>query len=336
MPMYSINKEYLLETTITQLFEQQVDKTSDNIAVSFEGQTLSYLELDQRANQLARYLHENELGAGDYVVVLMQRSLEMIIALYGILKAGAAYVPLDPECPVERLKGIIEDTQAKLIISQPDLLDKLPDNNATLICFEDDKTQSTPDPLLCSYSKSRPAQKANHDDTAYVIFTSSSTGKPKGVMNSHAGIINRLMWMQETFCLNTEDRILQKTPYSFDVSVWEFFWPLLNGAQLVVARPGGHKEPDYLSKILQQAGITIVHFVPSMLRVFLEIGDISRAEALKHVVCSGEVLHYNLQQQFFKQSAAELHNLYGPTEAAIDVSHWHCRRNDARQIGVVK
>jgi microcystin synthetase protein McyA len=165
-----------------------------------------------------------------------------------------------------------------------------------------------------------------------MIYTSGSTGKPKGAMNTHQGICNRLLWMQNQYGLTEADKVLQKTPFSFDVSVWEFFWPLLVGARLVVAEPGGHRDPAYLVKLIVERGITVLHFVPSMLRAFLQEPGVERCRSLRHVVCSGEALPYDLQEQFFRLVPSQLHNLYGPTEAAVDVTHWTCRRDDERKI----
>ena len=321
-------RDYDLSTTLPKLFESQVDKTPDSTALIFENDSLTYKQLDCRANQLAHCLRENNVVAGDTVAVFMNRSLEMVIALYGIHKAGAAYVPLDSEYPLERLGWMLSDTQTRLILSQTCLQQKLPDNSAKIICIDDAGWSLN----VTSFSESRIPLSGKSDDTAYVIYTSGSTGKPKGVLNSHSGIVNRLCWMQEAFPLTLDDRILHKTPYSFDVSVWEFFWPLINGATLVIARPEGHKAPAYLSRILYEQAITTVHFVPSMLRVFLESAEFNPAGALKRVICSGEALGFDIQQQFFQQSTAELHNLYGPTEAAVDVSHWSCKRDDKHKV----
>ncbi len=165
------------------------------------------------------------------------------------------------------------------------------------------------------------------ENLSYVIYTSGSTGRPKGALNTHAGIVNRLLWMQDAYQLTSSDRVLQKTPYSFDVSVWEFFWPLMTGACLVVAKPGGHQDPDYLVDLICREQITTIHFVPSMLRAFLEVKGIEECASLKRVICSGEALPFDVQERFFSRSKAELHNLYGPTEAAVDVTFWQCQRN---------
>ncbi|MEJ1935115.1 amino acid adenylation domain-containing protein, partial [Nostoc sp. NIES-2111] len=172
-----------------------------------------------------------------------------------------------------------------------------------------------------------PHSNIQPDNLAYVIYTSGSTGKPKGAMNTHKGICNRLLWMQETYQLNTTDTVLQKTPFSFDVSVWEFFWTLITGARLVIAKPGGHKDSDYLIDLITQEQITTLHFVPSMLQAFLQNRHVEKCSSLRRVVCSGEALPVDLQNRFFQRLECELHNLYGPTEAAIDVTFWQCQKN---------
>ncbi|HRQ25328.1 MAG TPA: amino acid adenylation domain-containing protein, partial [Anaerolineales bacterium] len=168
------------------------------------------------------------------------------------------------------------------------------------------------------------------ENLAYMIYTSGSTGKPKGALNTHAGIFNRLYWMQSEYRLTPDDRVLQKTPFSFDVSVWEFFLPLMFGARLVVAKPEGHKDPQYLVDLIQRESVTTLHFVPSMLYPFLETRGVSDCASVRRVICSGEALPVELANRFFKVLRAELHNLYGPTEAAVDVSHWTCHPGESR------
>ena len=184
--------------------------------------------------------------------------------------------------------------------------------------------------LIAGENIENPVNRAAPENVAYVIYTSGSTGRPKGVMNEHRGIVNRLIWMQEEYRLTPTDRVLQKTPFSFDVSVWEFFWPLQVGASLVLAKPGGHKDSTYLTKLIIDQGITTLHFVPSMLRIFLEEDGVEECNGIKRVICSGEALPYDLQKRFFEKLDTELHNLYGPTEAAVDVTYWACRPNSER------
>ena len=181
--------------------------------------------------------------------------------------------------------------------------------------------------LLADYDDTALERSGTSADLAYVIYTSGSTGKPKGAMNTHRGICNRLLWMQDEYRLTESDVVLQKTPFSFDVSVWEFFWPLMAGARMVLAKPGGHRDNRYLVDLIERENVSVLHFVPSMLRLFLEEPGLERCASLRDVICSGEALPLELQQRFFKRLDAGLHNLYGPTEAAIDVTYWRCRFN---------
>jgi amino acid adenylation domain-containing protein len=312
-------KDFPLEKTLDQLIQQQVYRSPDSVAVQFEDQALSYRELDARANQLANYLSENGVGPETLVAVCMERSVEMVIALYGVLKSGAAYVPLDPEHPTERLAFVIDETRTPVILSQQHLRDRIPDAESKIFCLDSEWD------AIKERDSSRLPATATPDNLAYVIYTSGSTGKPKGVMNTHKGIVNRLCWMQQAFQLDADDMVLQKTPFSFDVSVWEFFWPIMTGACVVLAKPGGHRDTAYLAGLIIDRAITTLHFVPSMLKIFLEHESLKAAGSLKRVICSGEALTRELQEQFFDVCDAELHNLYGPTEAAVDVTSWHCR-----------
>ncbi len=315
--------DYPEHTCVHQLFESQVEQQPEAVAVVFEGETLTYQELNRRANQLAHTLQSLGVGPETLVGVCMERSLEMVIALMGILKAGGAYVPLDPAYPAERLDYMIRDAQLPVLLTQKRLVDVLPAmEQATIMCLDTDIDWQA----SLAYD-ANPASGVQPDNLAYMIYTSGSTGKPKGVMNIHRGLMNRLHWMQQTYHLTPEDRVMQKTPFSFDVSVWEFFWPLMTGARLVVARPGGHQDPAYLAALIAGQQITTIHFVPSMLQAFLQQPDLEGCRSLKRVICSGEALPVELQERFFSRfEAVELHNLYGPTEASIDVTCWQCRR----------
>jgi amino acid adenylation domain-containing protein len=316
-------KPYALEDCLHQRIEAQVTKTPEAIAVTFEYQHLTYAELNQRANQLAHYLQSQGVGPDVLVGVCLERSLDMVVALLGILKAGGAYLPLDPVLPPERLVFMVTDAQAPLILTQPELIATLPTNLPVV---------GLDSPAIAQAPATNPVNYVTPDNLAYVIYTSGSTGKPKGAMNTHRGICNRLHWMQAEYKLTTGDRILQKTPFSFDVSVWEFFWPLMTGASLHIAQPGGHKDSHYLVRTIAAAHITTLHFVPSMLQAFLEAPGLESCTSLRQVFCSGETLSTDLQDRFWAKFSShegtepELHNLYGPTEAAIDVTYWHCQR----------
>ncbi|WP_299485540.1 amino acid adenylation domain-containing protein [Acaryochloris sp. IP29b_bin.137] len=306
--------DYPLHQTLPDLLFAQAEKTPEAVALIVDEVTLTYRELHQRANQLAHRLQKQGIGPEHRVAIYLERSVAMMVAILAVVKAGATYVPLDPSYPQARLQWMLEDAAvAAVLTDQSTLLPTLP-SIAPLI----DVSAGTHSPTT------EPQRLLHPDNSVYIIYTSGSTGQPKGVINTHRGLVNRLQWMQETYALSIGDRVLQKTPLSFDVSVWELFWPLLNGATLVVAKPGGHKDNAYLVDIFRQQNITTLHFVPSMLAAFLEAP--SACPSLKQVICSGEALSPELQRQFFEQFPdAELHNLYGPTEAAIDVTAWRCQ-----------
>ncbi len=310
---------------IHELFEAQVERTPDAVAVVFEDQHVTYRELNRRANQLAHYLQKRGVGPETLVGICVERSLEMVVGLYGILKAGGAYVPLDPTYPPERLIFMMADTQAPVLLTQKKPASVFTDQPhlnrpPRLICLDSDWEN------IARHTDQNSVSRVTGDNLVYVIYTSGSTGQPKGAMNTHAAIRNRLLWMQQAYCLTETDRVMQKTPFSFDVSVWEFFWPLLNGACLVVAQPEGHKDSAYLVRLVIEQNVTTMHFVPPMLQVFVEEQGVDRCKSLKRVICSGEALPFDLQQRFFARLGAELHNLYGPTEASVDVTFWPCQR----------
>ncbi|BAY48984.1 peptide synthetase [Scytonema sp. HK-05] len=312
--------DYPQDQCIHELFEAQVERSPDAIAVIFEDQQLTYRELNTKANQLAHHLQTLGVAPEVLVGICVERSLEMVIALLGILKAGGAYVPLDPAYPQERLAFMLHETSVPVLLTQARLLESLPYHQAKVICLDADWD------AISQQRQENPTGWVTINNLAYVIYTSGSTGRPKGAMNTHMGICNRLLWMQDTYQFTPADSVLQKTPFSFDVSVWEFFLPLLDGSRLVVAQPGGHQDSAYLVKLIAQEQITTLHFVPSMLQVFLQEPGLEKCKSLKRVICSGEALPFELQKRFFASLDAELHNLYGPTEAAIDVTFWTCKR----------
>ncbi|QBI46968.1 non-ribosomal peptide synthetase [Burkholderia pseudomallei] len=327
-------RDYPIEQCIHQLFEAQVDRKQEAIALTFEGQRLSYAELNARANRLAHYLQARGVGPDRLVALCAERGIEMVVGLLAILKAGGAYVPLDPSHPPERLRRMLDDTNPVAV-----LVDDI--GADALASFESHVAARSPRVHLsrdiaqwraCSPANpSTPRERAARR-LAYVIYTSGSSGEPKGVMNEHRGVVNRLWWMQQTYALDERDAVLQKTPFSFDVSVWEFFWPLMSGARLVIAKPEGHKDPAYLSELIDRERVTTLHFVPSMLQAFLEDEGAARGcGSVKRVMCSGEALPPSLVKRFYRcLPDARLHNLYGPTEAAVDVTAWAC---DAEEGG---
>ncbi|MGP4029202.1 amino acid adenylation domain-containing protein [Actinomadura sp. 3N407] len=286
-------------TTLPALFEARTKLCPAAPAVTFEGRTLSYAQLNAAANRLARRLVEQGGGPEQRVALMVPRSLELVVAVLAVVKAGAAYVPIDSNYPDDRIAHMLEDADPALLITPEDVDAR----------GYDDADLDVP---------------VSPDHPAYVIYTSGSTGRPKGVVVSHAAIVNRLLWTQDRYGLDASDRVLQKTPSGFDVSVWEFFWPLIAGAGLVMARPGGHRDPAYLVETIEREGITTVHFVPSMLGAFLPEVAPGRCRSLRRVVCSGEALTGDLVAEFHRRLAAGLHNLYGPTETAVDVTFRPC------------
>ncbi|HEY0685971.1 MAG TPA: amino acid adenylation domain-containing protein, partial [Steroidobacter sp.] len=324
---------YPQEDCLHELFEAQVAKTPNNTAVVYEGERLTYAELNDRANRLAHYLRESGVTADTLVGLCVERSLEMVVGLLGILKAGGAYVPLDPGYPRERLAYLIEDSGVQWLLTQEALLERtgqLLAEQARVRVLSLDGAELQSELQRCPAENPRRSADQSSRNLAYVIYTSGSTGQPKGAMNEHRAVANRLHWMQERYALSAQDRVLQKTPFSFDVSVWEFFWTLLSGAELIVARPEGHKDPTYLSQLIQRSGVTRLHFVPSMLQTFLEHCHSEECASLRQIVCSGEELSAGLARKCLERLPhVRLSNLYGPTEAAVDVTSWECTAQDA-------
>ncbi|MFJ4348946.1 amino acid adenylation domain-containing protein [Pseudomonas sp. NPDC089401] len=334
--------DYDLEQTLHGLIEAQVLRTPEAVAVRAEEGSLSYRQLNEQANRLAHYLIGLGVKPDDRVAICVERGLSMVVGLLAILKAGGAYVPVDPDYPAERVRHMLTDSAPVAVLVHA-ATRHVPEGEVIDLDQPVWNDQPASNPVVAGLTPRH---------LAYVIYTSGSTGLPKGVMNEHAGVVNRLLWMQDAYELGADDVVLQKTPFSFDVSVWEFLWPLQTGARLVMARPGGHRDPEYLRQVIQDEAVTTLHFVPSMLDVFLssaestipvgagspantgEAGAIYRVgffagkpapTALKRVVCSGEALPGSLVRRFHEQlPEVELHNLYGPTEAAVDVSAWHC------------
>jgi amino acid adenylation domain-containing protein len=302
-----------------RLVEEQAGRDPDVIAVRFAGHDLTFRELDRRANQLAHRLRRFGVGPDRIVGIAMHRSIEMVVGLLGILKAGGAFLPIDPDSPAERLAFMVKDADVPILLVHSPVEGQLPLHRAHTISLDAHRHAIADEPAT------PPDVAVGPDHLAYVIYTSGSTGMPKGAMNTHRAICNRLLWMQEAYGLSPEDRVLQKTPCSFDVSVWEFFWPLSTGARLVVARPDGHHYPEYLAHVIEQEQITTVHFVPSMLQLFLERDGLrTSCASLRRTICSGEALAPALVERFFSMLDGELHNLYGPAEAAVDVTYWQC------------
>ena len=315
--------------TVHSLFEQQVARSPSAEAVVFEDETVTYGQLNRRASALAHRLRRQGVTAEVMVGIRMERSIEMMVGLLGILKAGGAYVPVDPAYPAERTRFLLEDSGVAVLLTQARLLKSLPAVGCHTIVLDAGERS------FAAEEASNPGATAGSRNLAYMIYTSGSTGKPKGAMNEHRGIINRLLWQQTVRPLAPGDSVLQKTTFSFDVSVWELFLPLLAGARLVMARPGGQQDPDYLIRTIREQRITLVHFVPSMLRMFLTARDVETCTGIEHIMCSGEALPADVVETCHRKLPATVHNLYGPTEAAVEVTYWECPRDwPARTIPI--
>nr|MDZ8004603.1 amino acid adenylation domain-containing protein [Nostoc sp. DedSLP05]MDZ8100847.1 amino acid adenylation domain-containing protein [Nostoc sp. DedSLP01] len=318
--------DYAFDKCIHQLFEQQVERTPNAVAVVFENQQLTYHELNCRANQLAHYLQSLGVSADVLVGICVERSLEMVVGLLGTLKAGGAYVPLDPEYPQDRLSFMLRDAQVSVLLTQQHLVESLPQHRARVVHLDKDWL------LISEFSQENPIADVQPSNIAYVIYTSGSTGQPKGVILSHSNLCNHTFWMQATFPLTKKDKVLQKTPFGFDASVWEFYAPLLAGGQLLIAEPGGHTDSAYLLRLIAQQQVTTIQLVPSLLQMLLEQGGIETCHSLKHVFCGGEVLPVTLLEGLLSKLDVNLHNLYGPTETCIDATFWNCQREIYPQL----
>jgi amino acid adenylation domain-containing protein len=292
----------------------------DAVAVRDEATVLTYSEFAANVHQLAHFLGSLGVGPESRVAVCLPRSASTVVALHATVTAGAAYIPVDPDYPRERVRNLIADACPHVVLTDRANA-RLVAGDARVVCLDEID--------LTGYPTAAPRVGLHPDNAAYVIYTSGSTGHPKGAVISHRAIANRLDWMQARYGLTAEDVVLQKTPLGFDVSVWELFWPLSVGAALVVAAPDGHRDPEYLRDLIVRQHVTVCHFVPSMLRAFLNIRSIGRCGSLRDVICSGEALPVDLVRRFHGVLSARLHNLYGPTETAVDVSSWECHAGES-------
>ncbi len=310
---------------VHELFEQQVARTPDATAVVFGEQSLTYRQLDARANQVAHRLCATGIGVDNLVAIHAERSIELMVAVYGVLKTGAAYLPLDPSLPPGRLEYILANSNADAILVQGAAFPGTP----PVPVFSVDDPQAWAD-----WPTTKPGSVALPDARAYVIYTSGSTGRPKGVVNTHRGLVNQLDWLQRDHRLDASDTVVQKTPFGFDVSVMELFWPLTVGARLVLAAPEGHRDPQYLRDLINREQVTTVHFVPSMLGAFLADEGLPACRTVRRVLCSGEELPRTVVDRFFTQFDCQLHNLYGPTEAAIHCSGRSCAPGETGPVPI--
>jgi amino acid adenylation domain-containing protein len=326
---WSINAvRHLDETPVHRLIEREVQASPDATAVLVGDESLSYAELNQRANRLAHHLIKRGVRPDGKVGIAVERSIGMVVGLLAIMKAGGAYVPLDPDYPADRLAYMLDDSGIELLLTQSPIRHRLPPAAGVRV-LELDALDLSAEP------EHNPHVAVHGENLAYVIYTSGSTGRPKGAANRHRSLYNRLAWMQQAYGLTSVDTVLQKTPFSFDVSVWEFFWPLMTGARLAVASPGDHRDPQRLVELIRQYEVTTLHFVPSMLQAFLAHDGIEACASVARIVCSGEALPAEARNEVFKRlPRAALYNLYGPTEAAIDVTHWTCRDDGSAQVPI--
>jgi amino acid adenylation domain-containing protein len=309
---------YPNEGCLHQRFEAQASLSPDATAVVFDAERLTYRELDARANQLANHLGKLGVGPDVLVGVVMERSLELMVAIFGIHKAGGAYVPLDPAYPAERLAFLLADTRAAVVLTQARFRSLLAEAPAAIVALDDE-------PALALESVERPVCLADPGHASYVIYTSGSTGRPKGVVIPHAAIANRVLWLCATWPLRPDDAVLHKTPITFDASVWEFFAPLLGGARVVMARPEGHRDAGYLIQALVDHDVTVLQLVPSMAEILALEPGLERCTSLRRLYCGGETLHRALVERFrARLPGLEVINTYGPTEAAIDSTYWAC------------
>ncbi|MGQ3480236.1 amino acid adenylation domain-containing protein [Paenibacillus sp. TY11] len=328
---------YPCNQTIPKMFEEQVERTPDHIAVVLGKQSLTYRELNERANRLARTLGAKGVEPDQSVGILVHRSLDMVVGIYAILKAGGAYVPIDPEFPADRIRFMLEDSGAKLVLTQSHLAEQAALSFDGQVLVLDRHEQNGKEVYHEDGSNLEPLAGPHH--VAYVIYTSGSTGKPKGVMVEHHSVLNRILWMHDRYGLSAEDTILQKTAFTFDVSVWELFWWSMVGSKVSLLSVGGEKNPEDIVDTIARDGVSTMHFVPAMLHAFLEYVEQQPREVmqaklatLRHVFASGEALppqHVARFQRLVSSLAgAKLINLYGPTEATVDVSYFDCEPSE--------
>ncbi|VVM85413.1 MULTISPECIES: non-ribosomal peptide synthetase [Pseudomonas] len=310
---------------LPESLNQQARLTPERPALIWEGGQMDFAELHTQANRLAHYLRDKGVGPDVCVAIACERSPQLLIGLLAIIKAGGAYVPLDPDYPAERLAYMLSDSGVQLLLTHTRLLERLPASEGVSSIAMDTLH-------LDSWPSHAPGLHLHGDNLAYVIYTSGSTGQPKGVGNTHAALAERLQWMQDTYRLNETDVLMQKAPISFDVSVWECFWPLITGARLLIAGPGEHRDPHRIAQLVQAYGVTTLHFVPPLLSLFIDEPLSAECTSLRRLFSGGEALPAELRNRVLAQlPAVQLHNRYGPTETAINVTHWQCSSADGER-----
>jgi amino acid adenylation domain-containing protein len=313
----STDRAYDYPEGIHQYFLEQVRLNPDRTALVFRDETMTYGQLHQKSASLASYLKDKGVEKESIVGLSLERSFEMVVGMYAIVLAGGTYLPIEPALPEDYISYILEDSKVRIILSKEEFSACFPDTVDFIPLEKFDYSLSSSPVELPPVAP---------DDRIYILYTSGSTGRPKGVEITHKGLTNRLLWMDEEYKLTSNDILFQKTPYNFDVSGWEFWWPLMKGVPLVIADPDGHKDNRYLIETIETKKITIIHFVPSMLREFLKSCQPGNCTSLRDVICSGESLPAAVVREFYDiLPESRLHNLYGPTEASIDVTYWPCQ-----------
>ncbi|MCB1121718.1 MAG: AMP-binding protein, partial [Verrucomicrobiae bacterium] len=312
------------DTCVHQLFAAQVKRGPDLVALIHEGKKMTFQELDEASNRLANRLIGEGVVPGDLVGICLEPSFDMVVSIMSVLKAGAAYLPLDPSYPADRLDLIVRNAQVKKIVTETANADSL--GEAARLAFLLDREAA----VLENQSMADPSVEVGAESLAYVLYTSGSTGVPKGVMVSHRALLNHVLWRIDFTQLGDQDRLLQKTPLSFDVSVWELFGPLLSGAGMVLPRAVAVKDPAYLVNLIADENVSVMSMVPSQLRSLLEIDRFKECRSLRFVNCGGEVLPPDLVEKLFSLSSARFFNGYGPTETTVGVCYWECKRGDKR------
>ena len=306
------------DVCIHRLFEDQVNRRPEGIALTFEHQHLTYAQLNARANQLAHYLRARGVRPEVPVAICMERCFEMVVAILGILKAGGAYLPIDPAYPKERLAFVLENARARVLLTMEPLRERMPEQGVRLICLDSDWES------IGTESCENPPSFATAGNLAYVIYTSGSTGRPKGVMVEHRGLSNTIQWLSQTLAITADDSTLLKTPITFDAAGREIFPTLLAGARLIIAEPNAHRDCRYIAEKIRDNGVSILHCVPSFLRLLVTEPAFADAVALRAVMCGGEALTPDIVAEFGRHSGAKLYNVYGPTETIIDSAYWLC------------
>lgn len=329
--LYNFNhttQPYSVELPVHKVFEKQVLNAPDVTALSFKDFHCSYGELNRRANRLANFILQGDLKAEGFIGIYMERSMEMVVSILAVLKCGIAYFPIDPSYPDERITYMLENSGAQFVLTQEKFSFRAIPSQCRVICVDSQWEE------FSSCSDSNPERQPELNEPAYVIYTSGSTGKPKGVVVPHRALINHMNWMIHSFSYQASDVFFQKTPFSFDASIWEFYAPLMVGARMVIAEPDMHHNMEYLAKTIINEKVTVLQVVPSVLRLLLKTSVFSKCKSLREVFCGGEVLTADLRDEFYSLLDARLVNLYGPTEACIDATYHICEKNKERIIPI--